>query len=138
MKIVLTIAGSDSCSGAGMQADLKTFSAHGLYGISTVTAVTAQSPSRITATHIVPTDIVTAQIDTMLDDIIIAGVKTGMLGKRETINVVASALNKRGLLAVIDPVLQSSSGTALLEKKAVEDLKKELLPQASVVTPKNN
>ena len=135
MKIVLTIAGSDSCSGAGMQADLKTFSAHGLYGISTVTAVTAQSPSRITATHIVPTDIVTAQIDTMLDDIIIAGVKTGMLGKRETINVVASALNKRGLLAVIDPVLQSSSGTALLEKKAVEDLKKELLPQASVVTP---
>lgn len=135
MKIVLTIAGSDSCSGAGIQADLKTFSAHGLYGVNTVTAVTAQSPSRIAVTHIVPVDIIAAQIDTLLDDITIAGVKTGMLGKRETVNVVASALNDRGLLTVIDPVLQSSSGAVLLEEKAVEDLKKELLPQASVVTP---
>ena len=96
MKVVLTIAGSDSCSGSGIQADLNTFSAHGLYGISTVTAITAQSPSRITATHIIPADIVTAQIETMLDDIAIAGVKTGMLGKRETINSVAIALKNRG------------------------------------------
>ena len=135
MKIVLTIAGSDSCSGAGIQADLNTFSAHGLYGISTVTAITAQSPSRITATHIIPADIVTAQIETMLDDIAIAGVKTGMLGNRETVNSVALALRKRRLLTVIDPVLQSSSGTTLLEEKSVENFKKELLPQASVVTP---
>ena len=135
MKVVLTIAGSDSCSGAGIQADLNTFSAHGLYGISTVTAITAQSPSRITATHIIPADIVTAQIETMLDDIEIAGVKTGMLGNRETVNSVALALRKRRLLTVIDPVLQSSSGTTLLEEKSVENFKKELLPQASVVTP---
>lgn len=135
MKVVLTIGGSDSCSGAGIQADLKTFAAHGLYGISTVTAVTAQSPSRITATHIIPSEIITTQIDTVLDDIATAGVKTGMLGTRDAINCVASALNKRGLLAVIDPVLQSSSGTALLEENAVEDLKNKLLPQASVITP---
>ena len=135
MKVVLTIAGSDSCAGAGIQADLKTFSAHGLYAVTTVTAVTAQSPSRITATHIIPTDIITAQIDTMLNDVSITGIKTGMLAKRENVNIVAAALNKHGLLAVIDPILQSSSGTTLLEEKAVEDLKNELLPQASVVTP---
>ncbi len=135
MKVVLTIGGSDSCSGAGIQADLKTFAAHGLYGISTVTAVTAQSPSRITATHIIPSEIITAQVDTVLDDIAITGVKTGMLGKRAAVNSVASALNERGLLTVIDPVIQSSSGTALLEDNAVEDLKNKLFPQASVVTP---
>ncbi|MFP6572925.1 MAG: bifunctional hydroxymethylpyrimidine kinase/phosphomethylpyrimidine kinase, partial [Vicinamibacterales bacterium] len=128
MKIVLTIAGSDSCAGAGIQADLKTFSAHGLYAVTTVTAVTAQSPSRITATHIIPTDIITAQIDTMLHDVSIAGIKTGMLAKRENVNIVAAALNNRGLLAVVDPVMQSSSGTTLLEEMAVEDLKNELLP----------
>ena len=133
MKVVLTIGGSDSCSGAGIQADLKTFAAHGLYGIST--AVTAQSPSRITATHIIPSEIITAQVDTVLDDIAITGVKTGMLGKRAAVNSVASALNERGLLTVIDPVIQSSSGTALLEDNAVEDLKNKLFPQASVVTP---
>ena len=97
MKVVLTIGGSDSCSGAGIQADLKTFAAHGLYGVSTVTAVTAQSPSRITTMHIIPSEIITAQIDTVLDDISITGVKTGMLGKCEIVNSVASALNDRGL-----------------------------------------
>jgi len=135
VKVVLTIGGSDSCSGAGIQADLRTFAAHGLYGISTITAVTAQSPSRITATHIIPSEIITAQMNTVFDDIDITGVKTGMLGKRNTVNSVASALNKRELLAVIDPIIQSTSGTALLEENAVEDLKHKLLPQASVVTP---
>ena len=135
MKVVLTIGGSDSCSGAGIQADLKTFAAHGLYGISTVTAVTAQSPSRITATHIIPSKIITTQIDTVFDDIAITGIKTGMLGKCDTVNSVASALNERRLLTVIDPVIQSSSGTALLDENAVEDLKTKLFPQASVVTP---
>ena len=135
MKVVLTIGGSDSCSGAGIQADLKTFAAHGLYGVSTVTAVTAQSPSRITTMHIIPAEIITAQIDTVLDDISITGVKTGMLGKCDIVNSVASALNDRGLLTVIDPVIQSSSGTTLLKENAVEDLKNKLFPQASVVTP---
>ncbi len=134
-QVALTIAGSDSCGGAGIQTDLRTFAAHGLYGVSAVTAVTAQSPVGITASHIVPADIVAAQINAVADYLPVAGVKTGMLGRRDIVDVVATIMKTRGLQPVVDPVLMSTSGTALADRDAVELLTERLLPQAAVVTP---
>ena len=135
MQVALTIAGSDSCGGAGIQADLMTFAAHGVYGVSAVTAVTAQSRFGITASHIVPAEVVEAQINAVTKDIPVAGIKTGMLACRDTVDLVATIMKTRGLRPVVDPVLMSTSGTALLDRDAVELLTARLLPQAAVVTP---
>ncbi len=133
---LLTIAGSDSGGGAGIQADLKTFAAFGGYGMSVVTAVTAQNTLQVAAIHEVPPDIVAAQLDAVFDDIGVDAVKIGMLGSAAVIEAVAENLRRRtGLVVVLDPVMVAKSGDALLQESAVEALVELLLPLATVVTP---
>jgi hydroxymethylpyrimidine/phosphomethylpyrimidine kinase len=133
---ILTIAGSDSGGGAGIQADLKTFSALGTYGCSVITALTAQNTRAVTAIHEVPAAFVTAQIDAVFDDIEIAAVKIGMLASPEIIMAVAEGLERhRARIVVLDPVMVAKSGDHLLRPEAVTALKGRLLPLASVITP---
>jgi hydroxymethylpyrimidine/phosphomethylpyrimidine kinase len=139
VPIALTVAGSDSGGGAGIQADLKTFSALGVYGASVITAITAQNTRAVTAVHPVPVDIVTAQLDAVFDDLAVAAVKIGMLGGPAVIEAVAASLGK-GLAArevplVLDPVMVAKSGAALLPDDAVAALRARLLPLADLVTP---
>jgi len=132
----LTVAGSDSGGGAGIQADLKTFSAMQVYGASAVTAVTAQNTQGVAAVHAVPADVVAAQIDAVLDDIGADAVKTGMLLRRETVEVVSERLSFHSVdRLVVDPVMIAKGGHKLLEEDAVGALKEKLLPLALVVTP---
>ena len=131
----LTIAGSDSGGGAGIQADLKTFSALGVFGCSVVTAVTAQNTRAVTAVHPVPTDIVAAQIETVLSDIEVHAIKIGMLGAPDLIDCVAHLLEGFDGPIVLDPVMVAKSGDALLPDNAVEALRTRLMPLASVLTP---
>ena len=132
----LTIAGSDSGGGAGIQADLKTFAALGVYGASAITAITAQNTVEVRAIHEVPIDIVAAQIDAVLDDIGADAAKTGMLSSAAIIEVVADRLRAHGpLLLVVDPVMVAKSGDRLLREDAVTALARTLLPLAAVVTP---
>jgi len=131
----LTVAGSDSGGGAGMQADLKTFAALGVYGTSVITAVTAQNTRGVTAIQTVDPGIVRAQIRAVFDDIGVDSAKTGMLHNGEVIGVVAEELKRYGGLVVVDPVMISKSGVELLRKDAVKALKDELIPVATVVTP---
>ncbi len=134
--VALTVAGSDSSAGAGIQADLKTFAALATYGASVITAVTAQNTRGVAAVHAVPADVVAAQLTAVLDDLPVAAVKTGMLLRGEIIQVVAEALRRSPRLPlVVDPVMVAASGDALLEPEAVEALVEELLPLATVVTP---
>lgn len=133
--IALTIAGSDSGGGAGIQADLKTFSALGVYGASVISAITAQNTLAVTAVHSVPTDIIAAQIKTVFDDLKINAVKIGMLASSEIIECVAAALEDVSAPVVLDPVMVSKSGDALLQDDAVETLCARLLPMAELVTP---
>jgi hydroxymethylpyrimidine/phosphomethylpyrimidine kinase len=135
VPIALTIAGSDSGGGAGIQADLKTFSALGVYGASAVTAVTAQNTRAVSAVHPIPPEVVTAQIAAVLDDLAVGAVKIGMLGSPEIVAAVASALNGCGLPLVLDPVMIAKSGDALLSAPAVSALRRDLLPLADVLTP---
>ena len=136
MLTALTIAGSDSGGGAGIQADLKTFAAHGVHGVCAVTAVTAQNTHGVSAIHAVPADVVAAQIESVVGDIGVAAVKTGMLVNRETVETVARCLHTLSLpFVVVDPVMVSSSGTRLLEEDAVATLINDLLPIARCVTP---
>ncbi len=133
---LLTIAGSDSGGGAGIQADLKTFAAHGAYGMSVVTAVTAQNTIGVTAVHEVPPEIVAAQIDAVLGDIGADAIKIGMVASAPIARAVADRLRAhRGLPVVLDPVMVAQSGDALLRDDAVAALRDELLPLATVVTP---
>jgi hydroxymethylpyrimidine/phosphomethylpyrimidine kinase len=136
---LLTIAGSDSGGGAGIQADLKTFAAHGAYGMSVVTAVTAQNTREVRSVHPVPAEIVADQLDAVLDDIEVDAVKIGMLGGAEIVRVVAAGLRRHlagiGVPIVLDPVMVAKSGAALLRDDAVAALLDELLPLASLVTP---
>ncbi len=134
---LLTIAGSDSGGGAGIQADLKTFAAHGAYGMSVITAVTAQNTERVTAIHPVPVEVVGAQIDAVFEDLGVDAVKIGMLGDSATVRTVARHLRQHlgGQPVVLDPVMVAKSGDALLAAEAVEALITELLPLATVVTP---
>lgn len=133
---VLTIAGSDSGGGAGIQADLKTFAAHGVYGLSVITAITAQNTVAVTAIHAVPTDVIAAQLDAVLDDIGVDAVKIGMLGDVATIEVVASRLDRLpGVPIVLDPVMVAKSGARLLAADAVAALRQRLVPLATLVTP---
>ncbi|MDZ7370759.1 MAG: bifunctional hydroxymethylpyrimidine kinase/phosphomethylpyrimidine kinase [candidate division KSB1 bacterium] len=132
----LTIAGSDSGGGAGIQADLKTFSALGCYGMSVITALTAQNTVGVTAIHEAPPDFVAAQIDAVLEDIGADAVKIGMLSSPEIIRAVADRLRAWGVgKIVLDPVMTAKSGDKLLRDEAITALKQELLPLATVVTP---
>ena len=136
IPVALTIAGSDSGGGAGIQADLKTFSALGVYGMSAVTSVTAQNTIGVQAIHNLPAEAVAAQIDSVLSDIGAQAVKTGMLANAEIIAAVADALRPYPEIPlVIDPVMIARSGDALLESEAVSTLIERLVPLATVVTP---
>ena len=136
MRTVLTIAGSDSGGGAGIQADLKTFAAMGVYGTSAITAVTAQNTVGVTGVVPLPADFVTAQIEAVASDIGVHATKTGMLATAAIVEAVAAAIAELDLpLVVVDPVMLSKSGAPLLDDDAVVALKKELLPKARVVTP---
>ncbi len=132
----LTIAGSDSGGGAGIQADLKTFTVLGVYGMSAVTALTAQNTCGVTDIHILPAAFVRAQIDAVVSDIGVDAAKTGMLASTEIITAVAQAVRDHAIAPlVVDPVMVAQSGAALLEPAARDALLRELLPLAALVTP---
>jgi hydroxymethylpyrimidine/phosphomethylpyrimidine kinase len=132
----LTIAGSDSGGGAGIQADLKTFAAFGVYGASVITAVTAQNTVGVRAIHEIPPDVVAAQIDAVLEDIGADAAKTGMLSSAAIIEAVVDRLKAHAFTAlVVDPVMVAKSGDRLLREDAVRALCEKLLPLAAVVTP---
>ena len=134
--IALTIAGSDSGGGAGIQADLKTFSALGVYGASVITALTAQNTTAVTAVHEVPPDFVRAQLDAVFSDLDVAAVKIGMLGNAAVIEAVAAGLERwRPRWVVLDPVMVAKSGDKLLRDDAVAALRQNLLPLAHLITP---
>jgi hydroxymethylpyrimidine/phosphomethylpyrimidine kinase len=134
--IAVTIAGSDSSGGAGIQADLKTFSALGVYGASVIAALTAQNTTSVTAVHAVPPDFVAAQMDAVFSDLAISAVKIGMLGNANVVAAVAAGLDRhRQTNVVLDPVMVASSGRRLLAPDAVDAIRKALLPRALVITP---
>ena len=135
----LTIAGSDSSGGAGIQADLKTFSALGCYGMSVVTALTAQNTQGVQAVHLVPREFIAQQMISIFDDISVGAVKVGMLGQSELIEEVSSLLSdfiqSKGLHLVVDPVMYAKSGDKLLDDSAIDTLVTKLIPLATIITP---
>ncbi len=136
MKTALTIAGSDSGGGAGIQADLKTFAAHGVFGTSALTALTAQNTVGVEGVYAIPPEFVARQIEAVVKDIGADAVKTGMLFNRRIIETVAAMIMDRGLRPlVVDPVMVAKSGDVLLEPEARDALIASLLPLATVVTP---
>jgi hydroxymethylpyrimidine/phosphomethylpyrimidine kinase len=136
IPVALTIAGSDSSGGAGIQADLKTFAALGVYGASAVTALTAQNTTGVLGIHEVPADFVTAQIDAVFADLDVKAVKIGMVAQRATIAAIAAALARWSPEhVVLDPVMVATSGDHLLASDAVASLRSELIPRASLITP---
>ena len=133
---VLTIAGSDSGGGAGIQADLKTFAALGVYGMSAVTAITAQNTLGVTAVQDISLDVIEAQIDAVVDDIGVDAVKTGMLSSPEIVRLVARKAEQHQFdRLVVDPVMVAATGARLLRENAVDAVKQELIPAGTVVTP---
>src|SRR5437867_3796400 len=136
MRTALTIAGSDSSGGAGIQADLKTFAALGVYGTSAITAITAQNTTGIVDMFALAADLVTAQIEAVAGDIAVDATKTGMLATAAIVEAVAAAIRELELpLVVVDPVMVSKSGAHLLDEDGIAMLKAELIPCAAVVTP---
>lgn len=136
LPVALTIAGSDSGGGAGIQADLRTFHAFGAFGTSAVTAITAQNTMGVTAVHPVPIEVVRAQIDAVVDDLAPTAVKTGMLATAPLVEAVARALGDHGLTRyVLDPVMVSSTGARLLDEDAVGAVASLLVPLCALVTP---
>ncbi len=136
IPIAVTIAGSDSSGGAGIQADLKTFSALGVYGASIITALTAQNTLGVTAIHDAPPDFITAQIDAVFEDLKVKAVKIGMLSRPSAIQAVAEGLARWSARPVVlDPVMVAASGARLLEDAAIATLKELLLPRADLITP---
>jgi hydroxymethylpyrimidine/phosphomethylpyrimidine kinase len=131
----LTIAGSDSGGGAGIQADLKAFAAAGCHGMSAIVALTAQNTTGVSAVHEVPPEFVLAQLEAVFDDLGVDAAKTGMLFSASLIETVADFLVQHPVPLVVDPVLIASSGARLLQKDAVETLVKRLFPLATVITP---
>jgi len=131
----LTIAGSDSGGGAGVQADLKAFAAAGCHGTSAIVALTAQNTTGVTAVHELPADFVRAQLDAVYDDIGVDAAKTGMLFSRAVIETVADFLDGRDIPLVVDPVMIASSGARLVQDDSLETLVSRLFPLATVVTP---
>src|ERR687889_1140053 len=134
----LSIAGSDSGGGAGIQADLKAFAAAGCHGMSAIVALTAQNTTGVTAVHEAPADFVRAELDAVFSDIGVDAAKTGMLFSRVLIETVADFLAARRVPLVVDPVMVASSGARLLQDDAVETLVTRLFPLATVVTPNLN
>jgi len=133
---VLSIAGSDSGGGAGIQADLKTMCALGCFGMTAITALTAQNTRGVRSIHGVPLQILIDQIDAVVEDIGVDAVKIGMLHSADTVRTVASALQRHGLTQVVlDPVMIATSGAKLIDDEAIEVLVRELFPLATVVTP---
>ena len=136
MRIALTIAGSDSGGGAGIQADLKTFQRFGVFGTSAITAITAQNTIGVRSWEAVSPHLVRAQIDSVAEDLPPAAFKSGMLANRAIALVVASAIREHSLRNyVLDPVMVATSGDVLLERDAIEVIRRELIPQAFLVTP---
>jgi hydroxymethylpyrimidine/phosphomethylpyrimidine kinase len=136
MRVALTIAGSDSGAGAGIQADLKTFAALGVYGTCAITAITAQNTIGVTAVFPLPADLVTAQIEAVVGDIQIHSTKVGMLANAAIAEAAAAAIDELELpLVVVDPVMASTSGERLLDIDGVQTLLSELIPRSRVVTP---
>lgn len=134
--VALTIAGSDSSGGAGIQADLKTFAALGVYGASVVTALTAQNTSGVAAIHPVPADFVTAQLEAVLGDLDVGAIKIGMVGSCATIEAIVAAFRRfPPAHVVLDPVMIATSGARLLPADAVDALRTRLTPCASIITP---
>ncbi|MEZ0165369.1 bifunctional hydroxymethylpyrimidine kinase/phosphomethylpyrimidine kinase [Kineococcus sp. LSe6-4] len=134
--VALTIAGSDSGGGAGIQADLKTFAAHGVFGTSVLTALTAQNTRGVHGVHVVPAAFVTAQLDAVLADIAVHATKIGMLAGAPVVAAVAAAVRRGGLgPVVLDPVMVATSGDRLLDAEAVAAVREDLLPAADLVTP---
>ncbi|MET0807133.1 MAG: bifunctional hydroxymethylpyrimidine kinase/phosphomethylpyrimidine kinase [Pseudoxanthomonas sp.] len=132
----LTIAGSDSGGGAGIQADLKTFAAHRVHGLSAIAALTAQHTRGVTAVNVPPLDFLRAQLDACFEDFEIGAVKLGMLANAEVIDTVVAVLQlQRPRFVVLDPVMVATSGAKLLEETALEALRTRLLPFASIITP---
>lgn len=133
---VLTIAGSDSGGGAGIQADIKAISAMGCYAASAITAITVQNTVGVQAVHPVPLDILAGQIDAVLSDIGADAIKIGMLHSAEVVNLVAEKIEQYGIKnVVLDPVMVSTSGHRLIEETAIDSLKSRLMPLARVITP---
>jgi hydroxymethylpyrimidine/phosphomethylpyrimidine kinase len=136
IPVALTIAGSDSSGGAGIQADLKTFAALGIYGASVITALTAQNTRGVSGIHQVPADFVTAQIDAVFGDLDVRAVKIGMAAQLATIDAIAAGLARwQPKHVVLDPVMVATSGDRLLATDAVEGLRTKLIPRASLLTP---
>lgn len=135
IKNVLTIAGSDSGGGAGIQADLKTFSALGVYGSTVITALTAQNTRECRGIVPVDPDFIIQQLETVFDDIEINGIKTGMLGDSPAVKAVAGFLEGKNVPLVVDPVMIAKSGDALLKAEAISTLVSDLFPLATLITP---
>jgi hydroxymethylpyrimidine/phosphomethylpyrimidine kinase len=134
--IALTIAGSDSSGGAGIQADLKTFAALGVYGASVIAALTAQNTRGVTGIHDVPADFIAAQLDAVFSDLDVGAVKIGMLSRVAAIEAVAAGLDRHAARnIVLDPVMVATSGDRLLAADAVDALRRKLIPRALVITP---
>jgi hydroxymethylpyrimidine/phosphomethylpyrimidine kinase len=136
IPVALSIAGSDSSGGAGIQADLKTFAALGVYGASVVTALTAQNTRGVTGIHLVPPAFVTAQIDAVFSDLDVAAVKIGMVAQLATIDAVVAGLERWSpKQVVLDPVMVATSGDRLLDQEAIDALRTKLIPRAALITP---
>src|SRR4051794_21252181 len=136
IPIALTIAGSDSSAGAGIQADLKTFAAFGVYGASVITALTAQNTQGVTGIHQVPAGFVTAQIDAVFGDLDVRAVKIGMVSQCAVIDAIAAGLQRWSPRhIVLDPVMVATSGDRLLAPDAIEALRSRLVPRALLITP---
>lgn len=136
MKVCVTIAGSDSGGGAGIQADIKSMQANGVFAASIITAVTAQNTTAVTAAYELPVDVIAAQIDAVFDDLPVAATKTGMLASAAIIETVAERVRSRRIAPfIVDPVMISKTGFALLRDDAVDALRDQLLPLATLVTP---
>ncbi|MDQ8728446.1 bifunctional hydroxymethylpyrimidine kinase/phosphomethylpyrimidine kinase [Bradyrhizobium sp. LHD-71] len=136
IPIALTIAGSDSGGGAGIQADLKTFSALGVYGASVITALTAQNTQGVTGIHDTPPDFITAQIDAVFDDLDIKAVKIGMVSQPDAIAAIVKGLTRwKPAHVVLDPVMVASSGDKLLAPDAIDLLRTQLIPCVQIITP---
>ena len=135
IKNILTIAGSDSSGGAGIQADIKTISALGCYAMSVVTAITAQNTCGVRAVHLVDAKLVRMQLEAIFEDIQVDAIKIGMLGSSEIIYTVAECLRNRNIPIVLDPVMVAKSGDVLLHADAVNALKEALLPITTLLTP---
>jgi len=134
--IALTIAGSDSSGGAGIQADLKTFAAFGVYGASVITALTAQNTTGVSGIHQVPAEFVTAQIDAVFSDLDVGAVKIGMVAHPPVIDAIVAGLKRWSPKhVVLDPVMVATSGDRLLASEAIETLRSKLIPCASIITP---